>query len=250
MKHACKRRLQLLCSVPAAFATLLVALESGAYACGASAGGEAGISGCSLTEHEEEERPKWRVGAAYTFTSTGLHFGDGLHVHETRNLALAAIDYSPTPRITLEAGAGAFLAGNMDDNGVNMSMSPGFVGALGASWRVLDAKDLAPFVLLSAQASYVSSSTPGSVSYNALDFRGGLAVGWTIWRAFAPYLVGRGFGGPVYWTDMGKSVIGTDDHHFQVGAGASLLIARRVDVFVEGVPLGEQAGSAGVGFLF
>jgi hypothetical protein len=171
-------------------------------------------------------------------------------VHQTRNVAVVALDYNVSPRITLEAGAGAFLGGNIDDSGVNRFMSPGFAGALGASWRVLDAEGVVPFVLLTAQTSYVNSMTPGGVSYNALDFRGGAAVGWSISQVLAPYLFGRGFGGPVFWSDMGRSVTGTDDHHFQVGAGASLILARRLDVFVEGVPLGEQAVSAGAGYSF
>ncbi len=169
------------------FAALLSAgllIASPARACGASTGGEAGISACTLSEHDEEAAPKWRVAAGYTFTSTGLHFDDGLHVHETRNVALAVLDFRPISRVTLQAGAGAFLAGNIDANGVNMSMSPGFAGALGGSWRVLSAKGLIPFVLLSAEVSYVNSRTPGNVGYNALDFRGGAAVGTTFAQMF------------------------------------------------------------------
>ncbi len=54
----------------------------------------------------------------------------------------------------------------------------------------------------------------------------------------------------MYWTNEGQSTIGTDDHHFQVGLGASLLIGGRFDVFAEGIPLGEQAVSAGAGWSF
>jgi hypothetical protein len=58
------------------------------------------------------------------------------------------------------------------------------------------------------------------------------------------------FGGPVYWRYAGTAVTGTDDHHWQVGAGVSLLVARRVDVFAEGVPLGEVGVTAGAGLSF
>ena len=63
-------------------------------------------------------------------------------------------------------------------------------------------------------------------------------------------MVVRGFGGPVYWTYQGASVLGTDTHHYQVGAGLALLVGRRVDLFVEGVPLGEQAVAGGVAASF
>jgi hypothetical protein len=225
-----------------------------AEACGAAAGGAAGISGCSLAEHDaehaEDVRPKWRVGASYSFTSTGLHFGDGLRVDEVRNTPLVAVDYAPTSRLTLEAGAGPFAGGSITTPTERFALSPGFASVLGASYRVLDARGAIPFVLLTGQLSYLSSSTSGDVGYNAFDLRLGAAVGTTLWGVLAPYVVGRAFGGPVYWRDAGTAVVGTDDHHWQVGAGLSLRVASRIDVFAEGVPLGEQGFSAGAGVAF
>src|SRR5580658_6911972 len=89
------------------------AVPQRALACGAATGGAAGISGCSLSEHDEEARLKWRVGAGYSFTSTGLHFGSGLRVDEIRDSAVVALDYKPVSRLTLEAGAGPFLGGSI-----------------------------------------------------------------------------------------------------------------------------------------
>jgi hypothetical protein len=54
----------------------------------------------------------------------------------------------------------------------------------------------------------------------------------------------------VFWTYQGASEVGTDTHHYQVGGGFALLVARRVDLFVEGVPLGEQAVAAGADVAF
>jgi hypothetical protein len=231
--------------------TLAASLASrSAFACGASAGGAAGISGCSLEEHEEEARPKWRAGAAYSFTSTGLHFGGGPDVDEQRNVTLATLDWRPVRRVTLEAGAGAFVGGSITAAGVRYAMAPGFAGIAGASWRVLDPKGALPFLLLTSQLSFVTSSTPGSVFYDAFDLRLGAAVGWALWDVFTPYVVGRAFGGPVYWQYQGASVTGTDDNHWQVGAGFALVVARRVDVFAEGVPLGERGVAAGAGVSF
>jgi len=221
-----------------------------ALACGAGAGGAAGISGCSLEEHDEESRPKWRVGASYAFTSTGLHFGGGLRVDEIRNSSIVALDYRPLSRLTLEVGAGAFDGGRITAPDARFGLEPGFVGSVGASWRLLDAKGAIPFVLLTGQFSYLSSSTSPGGGYNAFDFRVGAAVGTTLWRIFTPYVVGRAFGGPVYWRFAGTSIVGTDDHHWQVGAGFSLRLAERLDLFAEGVPLGEQGVTAGGGFSF
>jgi hypothetical protein len=220
-----------------------------AHACGAGAGGAAGISGCSLAEHEEEARPKWRVGAGYAFTSTGLHFGSGLRVDEVRNSSVVLLDYSPLRRLTLEAGAGPFLGGSITTPAGRYALAPGLASALGGSWRLLDTDGAIPFALLTAQLSYVSSSAPQGTGYNAFDLRLGAAVGWTFWHALTPYVVGRAFGGPVYWRYQGAAITGTDDHHWQVGGGLSLRVAR-VDVFAEGVPLGEQGVTAGAGFSF
>jgi hypothetical protein len=221
-----------------------------ALACGASAGGAAGISGCSLEEHEEGARPKWRLGAAYSFTSTGLNFNNGLRVDEVRNVSLVALDYRPVRRVTLEVGAGVFLGGSLTVSSVPYAMAPGFASVVGASWRVVDADGAIPFVLLTSQLSYASSNTQGDVGYNAFDLRLGAAVGTTLSNILTPYVVGRAFGGPIYWHYQGASITGTDDHHWQVGAGLSLLLARRVDLFVEGVPLGELGVAAGAGVSF
>jgi hypothetical protein len=220
-----------------------------AAACGAGAGGAAGITGCSLAEHEEEARPKWRVGAGYAFTSTGLHFDGGLRVDEVRNSSAVVVDSSPLRRLTLEAAVGPFLGGSITTPAARYSLAPGLATALGGSWRLIDTDGAVPFVLLTAQLSYIASSAPPGTGYSAFDLRLGGAVGWTFWHALTPYVVGRAFGGPVYWRYLGAAVTGTDDHHWQAGGGLSVRV-KRLDVFAEGVPLGEQGVTAGVGFSF
>jgi hypothetical protein len=134
-----------------------------ARACGASAGGAAGVSGCSLEEHDEGARPKWRLGVDYSFTSTGLQFNSGLHVDEVRNASLVTLDYRPHRRVTMEVGAGAFLGGSITASSVRYGMAPGFASVVGASWRIVDADGAIPFVLLTSQLSYASSRTAGGV---------------------------------------------------------------------------------------
>ncbi len=218
-----------------------------AHACGVTTGGAAGITGCSLSEHEEAARRKWRVGASYSFTSTALHFSGDQRLDEERHASLATLEYEPTRTLTLQGGAGVLLGGHLTSaSGVRFDFSPGFVAAVGGSWRVLDAKGAIPFVLLTLQISYASTETEG-IGYNAFDARGGVVAGTTFFSVLTPYVVARGFGGPVYWHYNGAAVTGTDLYHYQVGAGLSLILGRRVDVFAEGVPLGELGVSAGLG---
>ena len=54
----------------------------------------------------------------------------------------------------------------------------------------------------------------------------------------------------IFWHYRGDAVRGTDAYHFQLGAGVSYRIARRVDVFVEGIPLGERGISGGAAAVF
>ncbi len=169
---------------------------------------------------------------------------------EIRNTSLVTLDYAPLRRWTLEVGAGPFFGGSITTPGARYALAPGLASVIGGSWRVVDADGAIPFVLLTAQLSYVSSSAPQDVGYNAFDLRLGAAVGTTLWDRLAAYVVGRAFGGPVYWRDQGMAVVGTDDHQWQVGAGLSLRIGRRVDLFAEGVPLGEQGVTGGAGIAF
>ena len=64
---------------------------------------------------------------------------------------------------------------------------------------------------------------------------------------FTPYAVGRLFGGPVFYKIDDVNRIGNDRYHFQLGAGGLIALGKRVDLFVEGVPLGEQALTGGIG---
>jgi hypothetical protein len=232
-----------------------LALPRAAKACGSS--GPDGVSACSLAEHEEQERPRWRVGVSGVYTSTALHFSNTLVTSETRYAALADMAYAPTARLTFSAGLGAALGGRLVAPDGPHDFAPGFVSDLGASYRFLEGDTPVGrgFVLASAVVSFTASTTQlrdqgARTAYDALDLRAGLAFGFTWLRTLSAYAVVRAFGGPVFWSYAGQSQLGTDTHHYQVGGGLALLVLRRVDVFVEGVPLGEQAISAGASLAF
>jgi hypothetical protein len=229
----------------------------GASACGASAGGLAGLSGCSLEEHNEAVRNKWRVGASASTTSTAIRFDDSLRFDQKRTIAVAVVDYAPKAGAAFELGAGALIDGEFERGGVTDDFSPGVLLLTGASYRLVTNEGPRPFVLLGGQVAYVNARTrqenaagAESVGYNAFDVRFGPVVGWTFWNTLSPYVLARLFGGPVFWRYQGEAIVGGDTHHYQLGAGLSLLIAKRVDLFVEGVPLGEVNVAGGAGLHF
>lgn len=230
-----------------------VAASRNAHACGVGAGGASGVSACSLEEHAEQTRLKYRVGASYAFTSTTLHFS-GFHADQQRHGLFATLDYRLTNALTLELALGAFAGGTLALPTEHHAMNAGPATAIAASWRVVDADGLRPFVLLTGQIAAVTTTTTrndvpstGTTGYTALDLRVGAVAGIPIAHTVTPYLVARAFGGPIAWRIDGAAVTGTDAYHVQLGAGVSVLLFRRVDLFVEGVPLGERGVATGLG---
>jgi len=216
------------------------------HCCGVSA---SGVSSCSLAEHDEALRPHWAVGVSGLYTSTRLRFNGSVHAEQERYASLASLAYLPTPRLVLQAGAGVAFGGSLTLPDGKHEFSAGPTGLLGADFRAYD--DGRYFVLLTSALSFASARThlgdEASVGYQAFDLRIGSQLGVQLAEIFRPYVVVRAFGGPVYWRYLGESVTGTDTHHYQVGAGAALRVAKTVNLFVEGIPLGERALSFGVG---
>lgn len=220
-----------------------------ARACGVSA---SGVASCSLAEHAEEVRPHWATGVSALYTSTQLRFSGSVHADQTRYATLAALAYLPLPELVLQVGAGVAFGGSLTLPDGRHEFSPGPIGSVGADWRVWD--DERFFLLLSAvlSASFARTELPGaeSVGYQAFDLRIGAQFGVDVAGVLRPYAVARAFGGPVFWQYQGQDVSGTDTHHYQLGAGVGVRLSRHLNAFAEGIPLGEQALSLGVGLAF
>jgi hypothetical protein len=231
-------------------ATTLALAPAHAHACGVS--GPDGVWSCSLEEHEEQERPRWNLGAVGAYTWTKIRIAS-VKAKAERSAALVSASYAPSKRLRFQASAGVAISGSLAMPDGKHEFSPGVSGALGVNYRFLTGK---PFLLLSGVVSASTAETHlrGDASdterYTALDLRVALAFGATFFEALSPYVVTRVFGGPIFWRYQGKDVTGTDNYHVQLGAGLAYRIARRVDVFVEGVPLGERAISGGAAAAF
>jgi hypothetical protein len=229
-----------------------------AFACGASSGGVAGISACSVDEHEEEVRSKWRVGSSVSYTSTGVRFDD-VRPDEKRYSQILTLDTMPFPRLDIQVGAGALFYQTMDTPaGRYATTAPGLVMVVAGSYRLLDPSGARPFVLatlgLTMSSTQTELQTPADThaSYSAFDARGGAIVGWSLTHTnvVSPYLLARAFGGPVYWSYQNQKETGTDVYHYQLGVGLSIALKNHFDIFFEGVPLGETGYSWGVGYSF
>jgi hypothetical protein len=168
-----------------------------------------------------------------------------------RRALSAAFEMRLADAWTLSAGAGASLGGYLTVNGLRHDLEPGPVGSLAGAYRILDGREEhLPFLLFgvafsgSTVVSEASDASATRARLTALDFRASLTVGKVFLDALAPYATVRGFGGPIFWELDGQTVGGTDQYHFQVGAGA-IVTAGIIDAFVEVIPLGERAVTVG-----
>jgi hypothetical protein len=192
------------------------------------------------------------VRTTLRFTAGDATFEPDLFKHAVT----ATIEKRLGDRWTLQFGAGATIAGELRIGGDAYTFDPGPLASIAASYRFVDERKSAPFVIgsMSLGASYGvthvrgASGDPGA-SFTAFDGRVGVAVGKTIARTVSPYLLARAFGLPVLWTYRGADAVGTDTHHYQLGAGTVLRLGR-FDLSAEIVPLGERAIVAGGGFIF
>ncbi|HYQ01439.1 MAG TPA: hypothetical protein VER96_22355 [Polyangiaceae bacterium] len=217
-----------------------------ARACGVSA---SGVASCSLAEHDEAVRPRWALGVSGLYTSTRLRFSDDLHADQVRFATLATLAYLPTSKLVLQLGAGAAFGGSLTLPDGGHQFTPGPTALIGADFRAFD--DGRYFLLLTSGFSFTTARThasgEASESYTAFDLRLGAQFGVELAGIVRPYALARVFGGPIFWRYHGEAVTGTDTHHYQLGAGLAVRVSKVLNVFAEGVPLGEQAIALGVG---
>lgn len=242
--------------------------EREAYACGAAYPG--GPVMCDFPRGDRSKaasRPILRLSSSYAYTNTTILFlGGDRRADMTRHAAFVAAELplsrAASSSFALQIGAGGIGNGTLTANATatqpvrTYDMGPGFSAFTGLAWRVLDAKDdWTPFIHLTATLSFSHAATRSAISndrYTAVDFRFGAIVGKTLGDSgITPYIAARAFGGPIFWTLDGGSVTGTDLYKYQLGGGLSVaLFDRKLDIFAEGIGLGERGLAAGIGTTF
>jgi hypothetical protein len=224
--------------------------EGAALACGASPGGPIGHAMCGLDEGPLEHR--FRGGLSYTFASTRLTFGDDAKYDMLRHTVLATLDYRLDKKSSLTLGGGGFIQGKLS-GATDSTMSSGPAAMIGYSYGFLTEGVTRPFGVLTVAGSFVHAQTrPNTLygdyaGYTALDARFGVLVGKTFFDRLTVYAAGRLFGGPAFWRIDGASKVGTDLYHYQVGGGLIVRLPAGLDLYAEGIPLGERGFSAGLG---
>jgi hypothetical protein len=101
--------------------------------------------------------------------------------------------------------------------------------------------------LSASRATTIEQQMTAKVSIIATDLRLGVMAGRRL-GIVSPYVLARGFGGPVWWSVDGEDVTGTDTHKYQLGAGASVTLRSGLALLVDVAALGERSASLGMSF--
>ena len=160
-------------------------------------------------------------------------------------------------RWVFEGAVGALGGGTLKLNSVDYNFRPGFLVGASATYLLVHEDKFVPSVLatvtLAGLFASTSSNSAPTQDFDAFDLRIGAAAGKHVTKEWSVFLLGRAFGGPVYWriptADGNTSVTGTDRYHYQLGIGTAYSLGPAL-IFAEGIPLGEQAFTVGAGSTF
>lgn len=221
------------------------------------------ITTCKGDDHDAKgdgvEGPRFRAGIAYGVFGSRLGFLDGPALAVQRRGLTASLDYRFSRDTTFGGGVGAGLGGLFQIGNERHEVRPGWMVLGTWSRRILDGAGKKPFLVIGVAVAASGASTrletkvpqPGATAgLYAIDVRGSVTVGKTFFRTISPYASVRAFGGPVFWSYRGATVLGSDTRHYQLSLGMTAALPRGFDMFVDGSPLGEQAIALGVGRSF
>jgi hypothetical protein len=182
--------------------------------------------------------------------------GDNRRVHLREATAFATLSWQRSPRYSLQLTAGGIFDGSATASGAGAGdVGGGGAISLGWSWLpIYESEEGRPFLQVSASLGVSTTTAVSDVGarerLTSGDLRLGVLVGKTFFDKLSVYAAGRLFGGPVWWKLAGEDVAGGDAHHFALGAGAILRLPEHLDLFAEGMGLGEQSVSLGAGVAF
>ena len=191
------------------------------------------------------------VGASASIADTRLLFTDDQRLDLRQSATTAIGGYAWPSRTSVRGALGVVLGGSLEGLGRRFDIGAGVVASVGVAhlwarppWFLTGSIGLGASHTSTHEQLDAGMRGP-RVSLTAIDARGGVTAGRTF-GPLSPYLLARVFGGPVLWAWDGASTTGTDTHHFQLGAGASLSIGARATLLVDVSALGERAASLGM----
>lgn len=165
-----------------------------------------------------------------------------------QHAVVASGELRVAPRTVAMASLGSVIGGRFEFGGLTYDVTPGPVIGAAIGHRFVDGQGSLPFVLgtLSIAASFVQTRFVNARDrFTATDARIGVVVGKTF-GPVSPYVLARGFGGPIFWNEL----TGSDRYHYNLGLGLALGPFGGVDVGAEVSLLGERRATASAGLNF
>ncbi len=142
---------------------------------------------------------------------------------------------------------GAILGGELtgDERPGQYDMNTGMVAAASVSrrWGFGDGPWFATGSATVAAGTTTTEGASESERLTAFDVRVGVIAGRRFADVVSPYVLARAFGGPVLWTVAGEDISGSDTHHYQLGAGVSVITEMGLSVVVDVSLLGERSAA-------
>jgi hypothetical protein len=159
--------------------------------------------------------------------------------------------YIGASRWSVRGSIGSVLDGALEGEGRTHDIGPGVVIAATASkqWAFGDWFVTGSLGMGASRTTTREAGAGGErQSLIGIDLiRLGVMAGRTF-GALSPYVMARGFGGPVLWTLDAMDVRGTDTSKFQLGGGLSVTTASGLSLLLDVSALGERSASVGMSY--
>lgn len=210
-----------------------------------------GPTGCE-GNHAGRADSAWFLGASFGMFTSELRFSDGTEPDITEQSVVASGGYRWAGGWSARVAAGAVLGGTLEHGGRAHDVGAGWMAAAGLSrsfplgerWFV--SGNVTAGVSSTSTTEQQAGSMSEAVSLAAVDVRLGVLAGVTLWQRWSPYVLARGFGGPVLWTLDGEDITGSDQHHYQLGVGSTVALPWSLTLLVDASVVGERAVSLGL----
>ena len=177
-----------------------------------------------------------------------LDFKDGGELDITQYALTATGGYVRASRWSVRVSVGTILDGRLEGGGRTHDIGPGVLASAALS-RQFERGAWFLNGSLSASVARTTTSEGAGAPTQTLVATDVLRIGVMAGRTFgviSPYVLGRGFAGPVSWKLDAMKVTGSDTHFFQLGAGVSVATPSGWSFVVDVSALGEQSASLGV----
>jgi hypothetical protein len=230
-----------------AAATLLVLLTPPRTAEAGGIGDPVGPTGCESTGHQSRS---WFLSAAVGSMATTLSFTGDRELDMVQYAISTSLGYIGGSRWSMRASVGMVLDGKLAGQGGTHDIGLGIMGVVSASkqWLFSDWFVAGSLGAGISRSTTVASAGEAAVLLTGIDvIRASVIVGRTLGFA-SPYVVARGFGGPVLWTLNDMYVTGNDTAQFQLGGGISVTTASGASFLFDISALGERRTSFGMSY--